>query len=143
MARKPPKWVEGLFPKLLKCIHVAPPARPLFTYELLWPLPGKRPAWRMTIRPTTIENVGGPDDGTLYSPNFSVNINELSRAIDAPQIRWFTLSAYRSVGGEGLQITGRYDGRPIVIRICSFARLGSPARQKYHVYSKEMKTIDP
>ena len=118
MESRPPAWMESLVDTVGDCLEVYSEAGPL-TFR--W---GQEDdLWRVMVYLAPVELVGGASDGAMVYPSFSLDLQELTSALDeTAAVRWHAHSlSNHDFAGPHIAVEGTYQGRYVYLQVLSDA----------------------
>jgi hypothetical protein len=89
--------------------------------------------WEVDMYSTPVELVGGPDDGAIVTPGFSVDLEQLRSAFDKIEDLGWNSIGWQDGRGPFVWIEGVYEGRELFLRLLAEPPAGQEAAMKLRV----------
>lgn len=115
---RPPAWMNSLVDVVFGCIEAHNPMGPLgFRFRK------EEDIWEIVVYPTPVELTGGVMDGTVVSPGFSMDLQQLSSAFDCVDETHWCAHGFGPHDPEGphISIEGIYQGHNISLQVLAEA----------------------
>jgi hypothetical protein len=111
-----PAWLDGLLEAVAGCVEADSPLGPLgLRYR------EEDGCWEVLIYPTPVELVGGPQDGAVVAPGFTLDLEQLRGLFARVAACGWNALGLDSPEGPYIDIEGVYQGRDVYLRVLAQA----------------------
>lgn len=109
-------WLEEVLEVVSNCVEAESPMGPL---GLRYHEEGK--SWEVVVYPTPVELVGGPHDGEVLAPGFTLDFEQLRDCFDSVTTSGWNALGFSDPEGPHIFIEGTFRGRELFLRILAQA----------------------